>query len=250
MHLAEGGRRRAGHARGGIVAQNAAAQGVDAEAKPNPVLNAKILKAAFAMPAGQDGDLEDLGSGEYFAVRVDRVQPPALPSLSDKRPQLARALMNEELVTALKAKAKDLMALARKDGRLDAAAAQVGAHVTHEIGMQRLKAQQYQSLGREFLENVFAVKPGEVFAAGGQGGIYIAKVDAARPGDPQQTAALTAAVRSRASQSYSDDILVAMQNAARKDLKVTLNLALARQTLGVDPSLLKGGVKSGSDKAK
>jgi hypothetical protein len=41
-----------------------------------------------------------------------------------------------------------------------------------------------------------------------------------------------------------------MQNAARKDLKVTLNLALARQTLGVDPSLLKGGVKSGSDKAK
>jgi peptidyl-prolyl cis-trans isomerase D len=226
------------------------AQGVDVDGKPNPLLNAKILKAAFAMPAGQDGDLEDLGSGEYFAVRVDRVQPPALPLLSDKRPQLARALMNEELVTALKAKAKDLMALARKDGRLDAAAAQVGAHVTHENGMQRLKAQQYQALGREFLENVFAVKPGEVFAAGGQGGIYIAKVDAARPGDSQQTAALTAAFRSRASQSYSDDVLVAMQNAARKDLKVTLNLALARQTLGVDPSLLKGGVKSGSDKAK
>jgi peptidyl-prolyl cis-trans isomerase D len=226
------------------------AQGVDAEGKPNPVLNAKILKAAFAMPAGQDGDLEDLGSGEYFAVRVDRVQPPALPSLSDKRPLLARALMNEELVTALKAKAKDLMALARKDGRLDAAAAQVGAHVTHENGMQRLKAQQYQSFGREFLESVFAVKPGEVFAAGGQSGVYIARVDAARPGDPQQTAALTAAARSRASQAYSDDVLVAMQNAARKDLKVTLNLALARQTLGVDPSLLKGGVKSGSDKAK
>lgn len=226
------------------------AQGVDAEGKSNPVLNAKILKTAFAMPAGQDGDLEDLGSGEYYAVRVDRVQPPALPSLSDKRPQLARALMNEELVTALKAKAKDLMALARKDGRLEAAAAQVSAHVTHENGMQRLKAQQYQALGREFLESVFAVKPGEVFAAGGQSGVYVARIDAARPGDPQQTAALTAASRSRASQAYSDDILVAMQNAARKDLKVTLNLALARQTLGVDPSLLKGGVKSGSDKAK
>ena len=226
------------------------AQGVDVDGKPNPALNPKILKAAFAMPAGQDGDLEDLGSGEYFAVRVDRIQPPALPSLSDKRPQLARALMNEELVTALKAKAKDLMALARKDGSLDAAAAQVSAHVTHESGMQRLKAQQYQSLGREFLESVFSVKPGEVFAAGGQSGIYIAKVEAVRPGDPQQTAMLTAAVRSRVSQSYSDDILVAMQNAARKDLKVTLNLALARQTLGVDPTLLKRGGKSGSDKAK
>jgi peptidyl-prolyl cis-trans isomerase D len=226
------------------------AQGADPEGKPNPVLNAKILKAAFAMPAGQDGDLEDLGPGEYFAVHVERVLPPALPSLSDKRPQLARALMNEELVTSLKAKAKDLMALARKDGRLDAAAAQVGGHVAHEGGMQRLKAQQYQSFGREFLENVFAVKPGEVFAAGGQGGIYIAKVDVARPGDTQQTAELTAAVRSRASQAYADDVLAATQNAARKDLKVTLNLALARQTLGVDPSLLKGGLKPGSDKAK
>ena len=225
------------------------AQGMDAEGKPNPILNAKILKAAFAMSAGQDGDLEDLGSGEYFAVRVEHVQPPALPSLIDKRPQLARAMMNEELVATLKAKAKELMAVARKDG-LDAAAAQVGSHVTHENGMQRLKAQQYQSLGREFLENVFSVKTGEVFAAGGQGGIYIAKLDASRPGDPQQTAQLTAAVRGRASQAYSDDVLTAMQNAARKDLKVTLNVALAHQTLGVDPSLLKGGLKPGSDKAK
>ena len=227
------------------------AQGMDAEGKANPVLSDKILKAAFAMPAGQDGDLEDVGSGEYFAVRVERIQPPALPSLADKRPQLARALMNEELLTALKAKAKDLMAVARKNGNLDAAAAQAGAHVVQDKGMQRLKAQQYQALGREFLENVFAVKPGEVFAAGGQGGIYIGRVDAAHPGDVQQTAQLAAAVRSRASQAYADDVLSAVQNAARKDLKATLNLPLARQTLGVDPNLLsKGSAKPGSAMAK
>jgi peptidyl-prolyl cis-trans isomerase D len=213
------------------------------------MLSDKVLKTAFAMPAGQDGNLEDAGSGEYFAVRVERIQRPALPSLADKRPQLARALMNEELITALKAKAKALMAVARKTGNLDAAAAQVGAHVVQDKAMQRLKAQQYQAFGREFLENVFAVKPGEVFAAGGQGGIYIGRVDAAHPGDAQQTAQLAAAVRSRASQAYADDILSAVQNAARKDLKVTLNVALARQTLGVDPNLLSKG-KPGSAMAK
>jgi peptidyl-prolyl cis-trans isomerase D len=227
------------------------AQGSDAEGKGNPLLSDKMLKAVFAMPAGQDGDLEDAGSGEYFAVRVERIQPPALPSLADKRPQLARAVMNEELVTALKAKAKELMALAKKNGNLDAAAAQVGAKVVHENAMQRLKAQQYQALGREFLENVFAAKSGDVFAAGGQTGIYVGKVDAAHPGDVQQTAQLATAVRSRASQAYADDILTAVQNAARKDLKVALNLPLARQTLGVDPNVLsKGNPKPGAAMAK
>jgi peptidyl-prolyl cis-trans isomerase D len=226
------------------------ARGLDKDGKPNPLLTDKVLKAAFAMPAGQDGDLEDAGSGEYFAVRVDKVLPPALPSLADKRPELAKAYISEQLVTALKAKAQTLEAVARKDGNLTAAAAQVHAEVKHESGMQRLKAQQYQALGREFLENVFTAKPGEVFAAGGPNGVYIARLDAARPGDVQQTARLTAAIRPRVSQSYAEDLLSATQDAARKAMKVNLNLALARQTIGVDPNILgKGAAATNSAKA-
>lgn len=227
------------------------AKGVGNDGQPNPMLTDKMLKTAFTMPAGQDGDLEDAGSGEYYAVRVEKVLPPALPALADKRPQLAQAWRNEQLVTALKAKATALMAVARKAGNLDAAAAQVGAKVMHENGMQRIKAQQYQTYGREFLENVFGEKPGEVFAAGGRTGVYIARLDATHPGDTQQTAQLTAAVRSRASQAYADDLLTAVQNAARKELKVTLNVALARQTLGVDPNLTaKAGGAPGPAKAR
>jgi len=227
------------------------AQGVDASGKPNPMLTDKILKAAFAASAGQEGDLEDAGSGEYFAVRVEKVLPPALPSLDDKRPELTKAYMNETLITELKAKATALVALSKKNGNLDAAAAQVGAHVAHENGMNRLKAEQYKSYGREFLQGVFGVKPGDVFPAGGQTGVYIAKVDAVHPGDPRQTAELAAAIRSRASQAYAEDLLTAVQTAARKDLKVTINQTLARQTLGVDSSaLLKGPQRPDSANAK
>lgn len=226
------------------------AQGLDSDGKPNPLLSDKILKAAFAMPAGQDGDLEDAGTGEYFAVRVERVLPPALPSLADKRPQLTKAYMTSTLVTALRAKAEALIALSRKNGNLDAAAAQVGAHVVHQTDMQRIKAQQYQALGREFLEGAFGAKPGEVYGAGGQGGVYIARVDAVRPGDPQQTAQLVAALRRRASQAYADDLLGAVQKAAGQDFKVTVNLPLARQTLGVDSSLLPKAGAQGPAKAK
>jgi len=226
------------------------AQGIDTTGKPNPTLTDKILKAAFAAPAGQEGDLEDAGSGEYYAVKVEKVLPPALPSLTDKRPELARAYMNDALITELKAKASALVALSKKNGNLDAAAAQIGAHVAHENGMNRLKAEQYKSYGREFLQGVFGAKPGDVFPAGGQTGVYIARIDAVHAGDPQQTAELTAQIRSRASQAYADDLLTAVQTAARKSLKVTINQTLARQTLGVDQALLPKGPQKPNSAAK
>ncbi|MGH7023050.1 MAG: SurA N-terminal domain-containing protein [Caulobacteraceae bacterium] len=227
------------------------AQGLDASGKPNPELSDKILKAAFAMPAGQDGDLEDAGSGEYFAVRVEKILPPALPSLADKRPELTKAYMQETLISELKAKANELVALSKKNGNLDAAAAQVGAHVTHETDMTRLKAQQYQALGREFLEGVFGAKPGEVFPAGGPNGVYIAKIDAVHAGDSQLTAQITAAIRGRASKAYAEDLLNAVQVAAGKDYKATINYALARQTLGVEAGPpAKAGARPGAPLAK
>ncbi|HEY7899730.1 MAG TPA: peptidyl-prolyl cis-trans isomerase, partial [Caulobacteraceae bacterium] len=219
------------------------AQGVGLDGKPNPLLTQKMLKAAFAMPAGQDGDLEDAGSGEYFAVKVEKVVPPALPSLADKRPELAKAYMNEQLITALKAKAQALVAQSKKAGSLDAAAASVGAHVVHAQGLSRLKIQQYQALGQSFLEGVFTLKSGEVFPAGGQTGIFIGKIDAIHAGDPAQTAQLTVAIRSRASQAYAEDLLNAIQAAAKSKLKVVVNRALELQTLGVDPSAVGGGAK-------
>ncbi|HWD66900.1 MAG TPA: SurA N-terminal domain-containing protein [Caulobacteraceae bacterium] len=227
------------------------AQGADSDGKPNPLLNDKILKAAFAAPAGQEGDLEDAGPSEYFALKVEKVLPPSLPALADKREQLARVYLSTTYVNELKAKAVELMALAKKTGNLDQAASQVGEHVAIEKDMTRLKAQQYQAYGREFLENVFAAKPGAVFAAGGQKGVFIAKVDQVRPGDPKLTAQLTAAIRARASQGYAEDLLNAFETAALAKLKATKNRALALQTINVDPnSLPKDSAKPGSAPAK
>jgi len=221
------------------------AKGLDEAGKPSPMLTDRILKAAFTAPAGQEGDLnDDAGPGEYFALKVEKVLPPALPSLADKRAELTRAYMMQTLITELKAKAAELQAIAKKDGNLDAAAAKVGAKVQHEAGMTRLKAEQDQSLGREFLQQVFGAKAGDVFPAGGQTGVYIARLDAVHPGDPKQTAEMVAVIRSRASQAYAEDLLEAIQAGARKDLKVTINRNLALQTLGVDQSALPKGTSA------
>ncbi len=225
------------------------ADGLDADGKPVTLLTPGILKAAFAHAAGEETDLEDAGPGEYFALHVDKVVAPALPSLADKKLDLTRAYMREQYIKALKARADALMGEIRGGESLDAAAAKVGAKVVHQLGMQRIGAQQFKALGREFLEAIFAAKSGQVFDAGAPAGAYIARLDAVRPGDVATMARAIASIEGRVSQGYLADLVNSVKSAARQDVRVTVNLSLARSVLGVDPSV--GGPRGGnSGKAK
>ncbi len=68
-------------------------------------LTPKMLKIAFSLSQGQESDMTDDGEGEYFAIRLDKITPPALPALADIRPQLTQAYMQNAVMTALQARA-------------------------------------------------------------------------------------------------------------------------------------------------
>ena len=223
------------------------ANGVGLDHKPIPLLSDKIVKATFAQGPTDESDLQDAGTGEYFALHVDKIIPSALPALAEVRPQLIQAYISQTFLTALRAKVDGLVARIKKGETIEQVAASVGGHVVHQQGLQRLKAQQYQAMGKEFLQGVFGVKPGEAFAAGATGGVYVAKLDAVRAGDPTTTAKVLEGIRGRVSQDYVRDIFAAGQSAAHDQIKVTLNLPLARQAIGVDPNLAKtGAAKTGA----
>ena len=171
------------------------------------------------MRAGEDSDIQDAGPGEYYALKVDKVIAPAVPPLDEIRPLLTQAYMREQLVKALHAKADVLMGQIRQGKPMDEVAASVGATVTRLQNAQLIKAQQYQSLGREFLSQIFSQKAGQVFAAGAPNGAFIAKLDAARPGDVTATAQFLESIRSRASQDYLRDLLTSTKVAAAKAVK-------------------------------
>jgi peptidyl-prolyl cis-trans isomerase D len=211
------------------------ATGLGEDGKPIPILDAKILKAAFADGAGQDTDITDDGEGNYFALHVDRIVPPALPPLDQARPQLVKAYMAETIRTAFRAKAEQLEAAIRAGQPMSAVAASAHSHVVELTDAQLIKARQYQALGRDFLNAVFGVKPGETFAAGAPGGAFIGKVDSVHPADLVETAAVTDAIRGRLAQDYVRDLMDSAKHAAEREVKVKVNLKLARQTLGVDP---------------
>ena len=218
--------------------------GLDTNNKPSPDLTPQILKSAFARAQGEDGDLEDAGPGEYFAVHIDKVLPPSLPPLDEKRQLLTQAYMREQVLKVLKAKADVLMSQVRKDGSLEQAAASVGAKVIHQSGMQRVQAQQYKALGGEFLQSVFTSKQGDVFTSPAEEGLKVGRLDAIRPGDTTAMARAEQTIEARMARDYLQDMLSALKVASRDDVKATINLGLAQQSLGIDPATLNGAAKT------
>ena len=230
---------QAAAAKAGVPVQTVgpfAATGQDLQGKPVPDLTDRMIKSAFAKRVGDDADLEDAGAGEYYAVKVDKIAPPSLPTLAEIRPQLTKAYQTQLYMQALKAKADALVAKIKAGTPIDQVAASVGAHVVEQPGMQRIQAAKYQAMGQTFLQDVFGVKPGDAFAAGGTTGVYIARLDAVRPGDATQMAQVTNAIRGRMGESYLADVLESAKAAARKEIKPQINVALARQAIGVDPT--------------
>jgi peptidyl-prolyl cis-trans isomerase D len=220
------------------------ATGVDGLGRPITDISDKIAKAAFALRAGEDSDIQDAGPGEYYAFKVDKVIAPSVPALDEIRPQLTQVYMREQLTNALKAKAEGLIAQIKQGKSMDELAASVGSAVTRQQGLQLIKAQQYQALGREFLTQVFSQKAGAVFAAGAPNGAFVARLDAVRPGDPTATAQFVQAIEPRVSQDYLRDLMTTAKVAAEKAVKVNVNVQLARQALGIDPATLgKPGTK-------
>ena len=231
---------QAAAAKAGVPVETAGpftATGKDAQGQAVAGLTDPMVKSAFAKHPGDDADLEDAGSGEYFAVKVDKVIPPALPTLAEARPALTRAYESQLYFTALRAKANALVAQLKAGAPIAQVASTVGGHVVTQAGMQRIQAAKYQAMGQNFLQAVFGVKPGDAFAAGAPGGVYIAKLDAVRPGDTTQMAQVTNAIRARMGESYLQDIIASAKAAARREIKPQINVALARQAIGVDPTM-------------
>jgi peptidyl-prolyl cis-trans isomerase D len=221
------------------------ADGKDGEGKPIPLITDKIAKSAFGMRAGEDSEIQDAGPGEYYALRLEKVVAPSLPAIDEVRGPLTQAYVRDQLIQALRAKAESLMADLRHGKSMDEIAKSVGAQVVRQQGLQVIKAQQYQALGREFLSAIFSQKPNEVFAAGAPNGVFIARLDAIRPADVQTTARFLETVRQRASQDYLRDLANSAKVATQRAVKVNVNLNLARQTMGVDPTTLaSSGSKS------
>jgi peptidyl-prolyl cis-trans isomerase D len=226
------------------------AQGADMKGQPIPALTPKLLKEAFGLAQGGETDLEDDGAGEYFAVHVDKIIPPAVPPLDDIRQPLTNYWMSMEMVKRLNAKADELSGKIRKGETLEAAAAEVGAQVGHAVAVTRVAMMQNKSLGQELGAKLFMAKAGDIVTGQtSQIPVMVARIDSINPANTDEAARMVVAQRNRGSMQMFNDLGQLARNTAKAVIKPTYDLDRARTAMGVSPDDLPKLVTSGAKPA-
>ena len=211
-------------------------QGQGQQGQPVAGLTPKMLELAYSLPAGGESEVQDAGEGQYFAIRVERVIPKALPPLAEVKPQLTRFWMMRELVKTMQARADELAARVRKGESLDAVAASAGAKVVHVTNLDRQNAAQSTALSRDALGKAFSGKQGDVFTAEGtQFGLIVGKLEAVRAPSGPTLARITEDVRPQLTMALFRDLGADARKAARTEVKAKVYPDKARAALGLAP---------------
>jgi peptidyl-prolyl cis-trans isomerase D len=216
------------------------ADGKDQFGRPVVGMTDRMLKDAFSTPQGGDTDLTDLGKGEYYALRVDKVIPAALPSLAEVKAPLTQEWMRRELITRMQAKADQLAAQVRGGQAIDKVAGSAGLKVNHVNGVTRANAGQHAELGQALLGALFQKKPGEVYTApipvaGGRGVVLaVAQVTSAKPGNPGYGAAMVQLGQQQMERQLFADMGQLVRSAAKARIKPKIDKARALRVIGVN----------------
>jgi peptidyl-prolyl cis-trans isomerase D len=210
------------------------ADGHDTQNQPVATATPKLLKEAFSLAQGGESEMEDEGEGEYFAIRVEKIAPPAVPPLAEIKPLLVRAYMQQAMLARLNALASQLVDQVHKGGSLEAAAAAAHTQVKTLPNVTRQALVQGKQMDPQVITALFNAKKGDLVSGTvGVVQIIVARVDSIQPAagdDAARQAALAA-------QQFNDALLQDMVSAARAHaiavVKPEGDLAAARLALGV-----------------
>jgi peptidyl-prolyl cis-trans isomerase D len=221
------------------------ATGADDSGKPMN-LSPRLLKEAFALSQGGETDAIQESKGEYFAVRVDKVIPPSVPPLARIHDKLSQFFVQSAMNERLTAKLGELSARVKKGETLDAVAASIGSKVV-KLSITRAQAQQNKSLSPEQINQIFQARPGELVTAGA----VLARVDSIQPPSSLIAAASVSGGQMQMARPIFDELTQEARVYARTVIKPKVNLAMARQAIGVAPEQApKSLALPGSSKAQ
>jgi peptidyl-prolyl cis-trans isomerase D len=196
-----------------------------------------LVKAIYDLPSpGSASDVEELGEGQYFAVRLDAVKPAGAPPFAQIKNELAQYWMAEKVGAAIQAKASEATARLNKGESFAAVAASLNAPVRQFPGLSRATAQQ-SGLPNPVLGRVFAGKAGETFNAPlNQMNIAIGRIDAVHQADVASANMMSTAVRAQMTQSVQQDIATTTRTEARTLVKTATYPNTAELALGITPA--------------
>lgn len=226
----------------GITAQGTNIAGQSLNAPP------KLMQSVFALSAGGESEVLDLGNGEYAAVRVDKIMPAGLATLDEVRTAATQRFILEDMGKKLRAKADAVEAQMKKGQSIAQAAASVGAKL--ETAKAVTRDQAGKAYSADLLNKVFSAKPGEVLVGeGAQLGFIVAKLDQVDPPAIRDLAFLVEGQQQNFRTQVFDDIGFASRNAVRNEIKPKTDYNRARTAIGLEALPASGAAPAGGTPA-
>ena len=199
----------------------------------------QLLESMWSLGANAVSEVVEAGGGQYFVVRVDRIVPPALPSLADPeiRSQLAANWTARENARLLNTRVEALASRIRRGEDLAAVAASVGASVTTATGVSR----QDQARGQGVLGGLFTAGRNEVFSQQQtQDSFVIGRTDKVTPPNATLAAGMAEQFRPRMAPDNLNAVVETAVASAAERVGAEYDVAVARQALGLDPAPAAG----------
>lgn len=190
-----------------------------------------VLKEAFTGGKGDTSDLAPIPGDNYVAVRIDSITAAAPPPFDSIRTELSNEWMRRDIRARAEAKAKEILAEAKKSG-LEAAGAKYKLPVAKQT-QPLLRGQGGQALSQA----VFGAKKGELVLAPTANGVEytVVRIDDILRDDetivPDRLVQAETAVRA----SVQRDIIASLERVARDRSKAQLFTTMMGRALGDTP---------------
>jgi len=184
----------------------------------------ELLKEAFAIEPGEEGQLKESGDGSYYLVQVDKIFEAALKPIAQVRDDVRKAILAERRAEAGAELAGKIAAKARRGNPL-AELAKGGGTVTTLQPVSRQQAAREDKLGADLEKKLFRLRAGEIaegVALNGDGHsvVRVVTINSADPNvEPVKLRQMDEFVRS----SIADDVLSQYRAALRNKFDVQIN---------------------------
>jgi len=181
-----------------------------------------MAQVAFSTEENSESPLTEMGDDGYFALRVDKVTPPALKPLDAVRGEVIAAWRARKLAELSKAAADAIAADARvADLKTAVAKRNLAAGETGVIGRDG-----GGTLSQPVATALFGLgAPGEVATVRGPDGYHLVRLVAVHPADPAQDAAGVGKIAEDLAKAYGHELRAAFENALRRDIPVKIREA-------------------------
>jgi peptidyl-prolyl cis-trans isomerase D len=192
----------------------------------------QILDQVFRTEAGEESDLFQSQDGQYFAVKVTSVTPPAVKPLDSVREEVKEGFMTEARNKLLQTKIQSLAEQAKTTGSLADAGKALGHAPVKGAPMKRGDMSDVFSMN--LMAQIFSVPPGTIVTgpAGKGNGYVIAQIASVNHPQPDLSSPEYANFRKTAAQQLSETAVDSLAAATRKQAGVNIHQATLQHYLG------------------